>query len=131
MSTPGSPAFEPAGRFEKRQLRITRLETFLVKPRWLFLKVHTDAGIVGLGEPILEGRARTCATAVQELESWLIGTTVPSTWRLARVSSNLASGGEAWLPLAARDDNPDLWNENEDARHSRPETHVDPSPEVQ
>src|SRR2546426_4100915 len=73
MSTPGSPPFEPAGRFEKRELRITRLETFLVKPRWLFLKVHTDAGIVGLGEPILEGRALTCAKAVEELAPYLIG----------------------------------------------------------
>jgi galactonate dehydratase len=54
-------------------MKITHLETFLVKPRWLFLKVHTDEGIVGLGEPILEGRARTCATAVQELAPWLIG----------------------------------------------------------
>ena len=25
-------------------MRITRLETFLVKPRWLFLKMHTDEG---------------------------------------------------------------------------------------
>jgi galactonate dehydratase len=45
----------------------------LVQPRWLFLKVHTDAGIVGWGEPIVEGRAETCATAVQELASYLIG----------------------------------------------------------
>jgi galactonate dehydratase len=73
MSTPGSPPFDPAGRFERRALKITRLETFLVKPRWLFLKIHTDEGIVGLGEPILEGRARTCATAVEELAPWLIG----------------------------------------------------------
>ena len=57
----------------KSKLTITKLETFLVKPRWLFLKVHTDAGIVGLGEPILEGRARTCATAVDELAPYLIG----------------------------------------------------------
>ena len=42
-------------------IRITKLETILVKPRWLFLKVHTDAGIVGLGEPVTEGRALTCA----------------------------------------------------------------------
>ncbi len=55
------------------KLRITRLETMLVEPRWLFLKVHTDAGIVGLGEPILEGRAQTCATAVREIEPYLIG----------------------------------------------------------
>ncbi|MGI6454493.1 MAG: galactonate dehydratase [bacterium] len=57
----------------KDNLRITRLETFLVKPRWLFLKVHTNAGIVGLGEPITEGRALTCATAVKEIEPYLVG----------------------------------------------------------
>ena len=55
------------------KLKITKLETFLVKPRWLFLKVHTNAGIVGLGEPITEGRALTCAEAVKEIEPYLIG----------------------------------------------------------
>jgi galactonate dehydratase len=54
-------------------VKITRLETFLVKPRWLFLKMHTDEGLVGLGEPILEGRAHTVATAVAELEPYLLG----------------------------------------------------------
>ncbi|HEX8986004.1 MAG TPA: galactonate dehydratase, partial [Bryobacteraceae bacterium] len=57
----------------KDALKITRLETFLVKPRWLFLKVHTNAGIVGLGEPITEGRAKTCAEAVAEIEPYLVG----------------------------------------------------------
>ena len=57
----------------KDNLKVTKLETFLVKPRWLFLKVHTNAGIVGLGEPILEGRALTCAEAVKEIEPYLIG----------------------------------------------------------
>jgi galactonate dehydratase len=57
----------------KDPLKITRLETFLVKPRWLFLKVHTNAGVVGLGEPILEGRALTCAAAVKEIEPYLKG----------------------------------------------------------
>jgi len=57
----------------KDRIRITKLETFLVKPRWLFLKVHTDAGIVGLGEPVLEGRALTCAQAVKEIEPYLLG----------------------------------------------------------
>ncbi|MDP6506952.1 MAG: galactonate dehydratase [Planctomycetota bacterium] len=52
---------------------MTKLETFPVKPRWLFLKVHTDEGIIGLGEPILEGRIETCAAAVGELERYLIG----------------------------------------------------------
>lgn len=57
----------------KESLKVTRLETVLVKPRWLFLKVHTDAGLVGLGEPILEGRAKTCAAAVEEIAPYLIG----------------------------------------------------------
>lgn len=54
-------------------LRVTRLETFLVQPRWLFLKIHTNAGIVGLGEPIVEGRALTVQTAVREIEPYLVG----------------------------------------------------------
>ncbi|MCC6419435.1 MAG: galactonate dehydratase [Gemmataceae bacterium] len=54
-------------------LKITRLETFLVRPRWLFLKIHTSAGIVGLGEPLVEGRAETCAAAVREVEPYLVG----------------------------------------------------------
>ena len=49
------------------KLRITELETFPVRPRWLFLKVHTNAGIIGLGEPITEGRALTCAAAVKHV----------------------------------------------------------------
>src|SRR5213080_510774 len=54
-------------------LKVTKLETFLVQPRWLFLKVHTNAGLVGLGEPVVEGRAETVATAVKEIEPYLIG----------------------------------------------------------
>src|SRR5207247_10787637 len=54
-------------------VKITKLETFLVKPRWLFLKVHTSVGVVGLGEPITEGRALTCATAITEIEPYLLG----------------------------------------------------------
>jgi galactonate dehydratase len=57
----------------KEPLKITKLETFLVKPRWLFLKIHTNAGITGLGEPITEGRALTCQMAVKEIEPYLVG----------------------------------------------------------
>lgn len=54
-------------------MKITKMETFFVKPRWLFLKVSTDEGIVGWGEPIVEGRAQTVAAAVQEIGRYLIG----------------------------------------------------------
>jgi galactonate dehydratase len=55
------------------KLKITKVETLFVKPRWLFLKVHTNAGITGLGEPIVEGRAKTVATAIEELTPYLLG----------------------------------------------------------
>lgn len=54
-------------------MKITKLETIFVKPRWLFLKVHTDEGIIGLGEPIVEGRVQTVAAAVHEIGRYLIG----------------------------------------------------------
>ena len=75
VNPPAAPARQaPERRPAARELmRITKMETFLVKPRWLFLKIHTNAGIVGLGEPITEGRALTCATAVKEVEPYLIG----------------------------------------------------------
>jgi galactonate dehydratase len=54
-------------------VKITALETFLVTPRWLFLKVSTDEGLAGWGEPIVEGRAETVRAAVAELADYLIG----------------------------------------------------------
>ncbi len=54
-------------------MKITKLETFHVKPRWHFVKISTDEGFYGWGEPIVEGRARTVETAVRELEPILIG----------------------------------------------------------
>lgn len=54
-------------------MKITKLTTYTVPPRWLFLKVETDAGIVGWGEPVLEGRAATVAAAVDELSDYVIG----------------------------------------------------------
>ncbi|MEH6833072.1 MULTISPECIES: galactonate dehydratase [Falsihalocynthiibacter] len=54
-------------------MKITALKTYLVEPRWLFLKVETDAGISGWGEPVLEGHAETLAAKIGELEDFLIG----------------------------------------------------------
>ena len=54
-------------------MKITRLTTFIVPPRWCFLKIETDEGIVGWGEPVLEGRAHTVAAMVDELSDYLIG----------------------------------------------------------
>lgn len=54
-------------------MKITGFELFKVAPRWLFLKIETDEGITGWGEPVIEGRAETVKTAVKELMGNLIG----------------------------------------------------------
>lgn len=54
-------------------MKITHIETMHVRPRWLLLKVHTDKGIIGLGDATLEGRAQTVATCVHEFERMLGG----------------------------------------------------------
>lgn len=48
-------------------MHITDYELFELPPRWLFLKIETDTGLVGWGEPTVEGRARTVRTAVDEI----------------------------------------------------------------
>jgi galactonate dehydratase len=58
---------------KRAAMKITKLTTYRVPPRWMLLKVETDAGIVGWGEPVIEGRARTVEAAVRELEPYLIG----------------------------------------------------------
>ena len=54
-------------------MKITRIETFAVPPRWVFCRVETDEGLVGWGEPVVEGRAATVRTAVEELSGLLVG----------------------------------------------------------
>ena len=54
-------------------MKITRLTTLVVPPRWLFLKIETDEGITGWGEPVVEGRAHSVAAAVDELADYLVG----------------------------------------------------------
>ncbi|MFE9657159.1 galactonate dehydratase [Micromonospora sp. NPDC006431] len=52
---------------------IARIETFLVAPRWLFVRIETTDGIVGWGEATCEGRSETVRTAVEQLSELLIG----------------------------------------------------------
>lgn len=54
-------------------MKISRYELFQVPPRWLFLKVETDDGITGWGEPVIEGKAATVRAAVEELMEYLMG----------------------------------------------------------
>ena len=47
-------------------MKITDLKMIHIKPRWMFLKVETDEGVCGWGEPVLEGSSRVVEQAVTE-----------------------------------------------------------------
>jgi L-alanine-DL-glutamate epimerase-like enolase superfamily enzyme len=64
---------EPDDYGKGAMMRITSIELFQVLPRWLFLKMTTDDGLVGWGEPIVEGKAATVQAAVEEMADVLIG----------------------------------------------------------
>jgi galactonate dehydratase len=57
-------------------MKITEIETFAVGAgwkNWLFVKVHTDAGLYGIGEGTLNGFIRTTEAGVHELRHLAIG----------------------------------------------------------
>ncbi|PSP71206.1 mandelate racemase/muconate lactonizing enzyme family protein [Halobacteriales archaeon QH_8_67_27] len=57
-------------------VRITDVETHLVanpwKP-WVFVRLHTDAGITGLAEATTHDKPRTVAAAIEEMSDFFIG----------------------------------------------------------
>ena len=66
-------ALTPLYASEDKTMKITRLELIKVKPRWMFLKMHTDCDIIGLGEPVLEGHCTSVEAVIKEYEEYLIG----------------------------------------------------------
>ncbi len=77
-------------------MKITKLELIKVPPSWVWIKVHTDEGIVGLGEPYLENHADAVIAEVHRLEPFLIGqdpTRVEYLWELMYNSGLGYKGG--------------------------------------
>lgn len=57
-------------------MKVTKITTAVChayRTNWVFLKVHTDAGIYGVGEATLEMREKTVEAAIMELERYLVG----------------------------------------------------------
>ena len=58
----------------KDNLKITKLEIIPVQSlRSIFIKMYTDAGIIGIGEGTVEGRIATVVAAIQQIEPYLVG----------------------------------------------------------
>jgi len=56
----------------KDNIKVTGIETFVLKNTWVFVKVTTDAGISGWGE-MLKDDAKACAAGALEVKDYLIG----------------------------------------------------------
>ncbi len=54
-------------------MKIARIETFVVPPRWLFVRVESSDGAVGWGEASLEGHAEAVDGAFEALRDRFIG----------------------------------------------------------
>ena len=54
-------------------MKITKISTYLVRPRWCMVEILTDGDFVGWGEAVIEGKASTVSACVKEMEEYLIG----------------------------------------------------------
>lgn len=55
-------------------MKIAKIETFQVPPRWLFVRLESDDGLVGWGEASLEGHGEAVEGAFESLKDRFIGT---------------------------------------------------------
>lgn len=53
-------------------MKIKNLNTYFVRPRWGFVEIETDEGIVGWGEAVLEGHCSAVLACVEEMKTYLI-----------------------------------------------------------
>ena len=57
---------------QKEQIKVTKIESFVLKNSWVFVKISTNTGIVGWGE-MLKDDAKACAAGALEVGDYLIG----------------------------------------------------------
>jgi galactonate dehydratase len=92
-------------------MKITQLDLFKVPPRWLFLKITTDEGLAGWGEPVVEGHADTVAAAVREIGDAIIGkdpANIQNIWQLL-YRARFYRGGAVFMSAIAGVDQA-LWD---------------------
>ncbi len=63
---------EPGPIDPSDKIKVTKIETFVLKNSWVFVKISTDAGITGWGE-MLKDDAKACAAGALEVGDYLIG----------------------------------------------------------
>ncbi len=54
------------------KIKVTKVESFVLKNSWVFVKISTDAGITGWGE-MLKDDAKACAAGALDVGKYLVG----------------------------------------------------------
>jgi galactonate dehydratase len=92
-------------------MKVTNINLYKVAPRWLFLEMETDEGIVGWGEPVIEGRADTVKAAVEEFIPFIIGKdprNIEDLWQIMYRGFFYRGGPEAMSAISGIDQA--LWD---------------------
>lgn len=92
-------------------MKITGFQLYPAAPRWLFLKLMTDEGICGWGEPVVEGRAATVKAAVEELQCYFMGKdpmNIEDLWQVMYRGGFYRGGPEVMSAIAGIDQA--LWD---------------------
>lgn len=92
-------------------MKITSVDTFLIPPQWLFVRVRTDEGVTGWGEAGIQARARSVEAAVGHLAEYVVGEDplrIEAHWQIMRKAGFYRDGCILSSALAAIDEA--LWD---------------------
>lgn len=93
-------------------MEVSDYELFTVPPRWVFLRLETNKGVVGWGEPAVEGRSDTLCSVVSELiEDYVLGSTpmeITNLWYQMYRSNHYTNGPMLMSAIAGIDQA--LWD---------------------
>lgn len=92
-------------------MRVQAVDTFVVAPQWLFVRVRTDDGLTGWGEAGIQIHARSVEAAIQHLSEHILGEDplrVEAHWQLLRKTGFYRDGCILSSALAAIDEA--LWD---------------------
>ena len=86
-------------------MKITQLEILKIPPSWVWLRIHTDEGVTGLGEPFLENHAESVIAEVRRLEPLLMGSDPlqrEALWQTMYAGGNGYKGGPITMSAISR-----------------------------
>lgn len=101
----------PCANQKVSAMKITRIESFFVPPRWLFVRVEAGDGLVGWGEASLEGHAEAVDGAIAALADRFMGADprrIEDIWQVAYRGGFYRGGPVLMSALAGLDQA--LWD---------------------